>query len=56
MNKQNKNDLDHCVCDNDDYFFRDNEMYRTSLDDINHQVDPTFDKDKKNINIKKKHQ
>lgn len=56
MNKQNKNDLDHCLCENDDYFFRDNEMYRTNLDNIEHQVDPTFHKDKnENERNKKKH-
>ena len=48
MNKKQENEFNDTVCDNDDYFFRDNEMARTDLRNINHQVDPTYNEYKDN--------
>lgn len=47
MIKNKKKVLTDCLIDNDDYFYRDNEMARNNLDNINHQVDETFKKEKK---------
>lgn len=42
MNKKIKDEFQDTVCDNNDYFFRDNEMARCNMENINHQVDPTY--------------
>ena len=47
MIKNKKKVLTDCLIDNDDYFYRDNEMARNNLDNINHQIDETFKKEKK---------
>ena len=47
MIKNKKKALTDCLIDNDDYFYRDNEMARNNLDNINHQIDETFKKEKK---------
>lgn len=43
MQNKKRKEITDCLIDNDDYFFRDNEMFRASLDNTNHQVDPTYD-------------
>ena len=54
MNKKINEEFQDTVCDNDDYFFRDNEMARCDLNNINHQVDPTYNEYKnKKRNTKK---
>lgn len=47
-----KKKIKHSVQENCDYFYRDNEMFRTSLDDIEHECDPILTT--KNINKTKK--
>jgi len=54
MNKKIIDEFQDTVCDNDDYFFRDNEMARTDLENINHQVDPTYNEYKETKNKQKK--
>lgn len=46
MNKNIKDEIDNCLVDNDDYFYRDNEMARCDLNNISHQVDPSYETDK----------
>lgn len=53
MQKKKWNEITDCLLDNDDYFYRDNEMFRTDLNNIEHQVDPTFDLQKDGKKIKK---
>lgn len=53
MKKKKLNEITDCLLDNDDYFYRDNEMFRTDLNNIEHQVDPTFDLQKDGKKIKK---
>lgn len=43
MQNKKRKEITDCLIDNDDYFFRDNEMFRAALDNIEHQVDPTYD-------------
>lgn len=51
MNKKNK--ITDTVIDNDDYFFRDNEMARAKIDDPNHQTDETINNNLENRQRKK---
>lgn len=37
-----KKKIKHSIQENCDYFYRDNEMFRTSLEEIEHECDPTF--------------
>ena len=58
MNKKKKNNINDSLIDNDDYFYRDSEMYRANLDEPKHEIDPTFNIDKsvlpnKTVKIKK---
>ncbi len=46
MQDKRKKELTDTVVDNDDYFFRDNEMARADLRRPRHEIDPTFDIDK----------
>ena len=49
MNKKINEEFQDTVCDNDDYFFRDNEMARADLRRPRHEIDPTFDIDKERM-------
>ena len=44
MNDKQK--FEDCVIDNDEYFYRDQEMARSNMNDIKYQVDPNIDKQK----------
>lgn len=44
MKKLNKKQLKHCIIENDEYFYRDLEMYRPNMENIEFQVDPTYQK------------
>ena len=48
MNRKNK--LTDTVIDNDEYFFRDNEMARAKVDNPNYQTDPSVNNDIENDN------
>ena len=48
MNRKNK--LTDTVIDNDEYFFRDNEMARAKVDNPNFQTDPSINSDIENDN------
>lgn len=37
--KKNRKDLNNCVCDNDSYFYRSNEHFRTKLDNVEFSKD-----------------
>lgn len=56
-NNKNKR-LTDTIIDNDDYYFRDFEMFRADLNEPKHEIDPTYDIDKsvlpnKRVKIKK---
>lgn len=53
MKKLEKNKIEHSLVENDDYFYRDQEMYRAEVDNPTHQEDPTF-KNKKRENTSRK--
>lgn len=53
MEKHEKKQLERCLIENDDYFFRDSEMYRPEVDNPKHQVDPTFENKKRETTLKK---
>lgn len=52
MNRKNK--LTNTVIDNDEYFFRDNEMARAKVDNPNFQTDPSINNDIENDTKRKK--
>ena len=52
MNRKNK--LTDTVIDNDEYFFRDNEMARAKVDNPNFQTDPSINSDIENDTKRKK--
>ena len=43
MKKKKKNFITDTVIDNNDYFYRDNEMARSNIDSPKHQLDPFND-------------
>lgn len=49
MNK--KHEIKLSIIENDDYYYRDQETFRNDIENINHEIDPTYNKTKE----KKKH-
>lgn len=52
MNRKTK--LTDTVLDNDEYFFRDNEMFRAQVDNPNFQIDISINNDIENDTKRKK--
>jgi hypothetical protein len=52
MNRKTK--LTDTVLDNDEYFFRDNEMFRAQVDNPNFQIDLSINNDIENDTKRKK--
>ena len=48
MNKKQKNELTDTVINNNEYFFRDSEMYRADLENPKHEIDPSINGRNKN--------
>ena len=53
MKMLEKNKIEHSLVENDDYFYRDQEMYRAEVENPIHEEDSTF-KNKKRENTLKK--
>ena len=53
MKMLEKNKIEHSLVENDDYFYRDQEMYRAEVENPIHEEDSTFKNKKRETTLKK---